>query len=672
MNQPDERAELSGYHWLIPLFSMTGVTLLLLAGAFRNSVLDPFSQGYIEDYEHQRNFQTFVDEGLLVGGKRGGVVADWDAFYRYTRAHFNLGRQVAAFEQALAQGELAGVTEQTLPSKWQPLAKNRLIKWQDGQPYCDQEAYHQRMLKTTFGRHFLMAANNVQRLNRQDGVISADEFYFRETNVFSVTRVLPRGAIYDRHNQLIVGWDKGRRQRDNLHEGVFHVVGLPYRFGVEQKMEDALAPKPHHGLHELAGLRGRDRKGDDLQLTIDSELSAHLYELFEFPKKGRLKGAAVLMEIESGHILAAVSSEAPSSAAVRKNYDALIRDRANRPLLNRAWDELHFPGSTYKTVVATAMLEHPELTQPHGRVSEKAVYLKIRNNQNKVHAFPINMRQAFAFSSNTYFAEKGVVLGGRTAETANRLGFNQVMDLTADVEDAQEWLTAAPTAYRGPQQIDFDKRGDFRLVAQFSLGQNQIKSHPLHMAGLMAAVANDGRWVAPRLIKGRRRGALVTADHNPLPFSQLQYGQSKTVMATAVARELQQACRATMNLSGGTGFYGTQIYRGEIDGQVVYSAAKRGQKGVGFTLIPSAGKTGTAQHGRKDKPPHSWFIGYAPADNPKLAVAVVVEHAGYGSLYALPIAMEALAGGLNSLNREPSQDFMQPPQQPSADAEPTF
>ncbi|CAM2007156.1 penicillin-binding transpeptidase domain-containing protein [Acanthopleuribacter pedis] len=653
MNPHEERGELSGYHWLIPLFSMTGVTLLLLAGAFRNSVLDPFSQNYIEDFAHQRNFETFVEQGLLVDNGHNGVKADWDAFYRYTRSAFKLGQQVAAFEQASAAGALQGVTLKTLPGTWQPLVKKRLLSEQDGQLVLNGEAYHQRMLKTTFGRHFLMAANNTHRLINQAGRISADEFYFRETNVFSVTRVLPRGAVYDRHNQLIVGWDKGRRERSGLHEGVFHVVGLPYRSGIEQKMEKALAPKPHRGLHDLAGLRGRDRRGDDLQLTVDSELSAKLYDMFDFEKKGRLKGAVVLMDIESGHLLASVSSNAPHGETVRGNYDALVRDRKHKPLLNRAWDELHFPGSTYKTVVAAAMLEQEALTQPFKRVQEKRTYLKIRNNRNKVRKKPIDMRTAFAVSSNTYFAEKGVLLGHHTADMAGRLGFNSACDLTLGVKDAKPWITATSSAYRGQQQVRFDKRGDHRLVAQFSLGQNQIKSHPLHMATLIATVANDGVFVDPRLIKGRRRGTLVTETHNPAAFSQLQYGETRRVLDSTTARYLRQACRGTMNMERGTGFYGPQIYRGTVDGQPIYSSAKRGSKAAEFVLIPSAGKTGTAQHGQKGKPPHSWFIGYAPADNPKVAVAVVVEYAGYGSLYALPIGMEALAGGLNSLNQEP-------------------
>ena len=419
-------------------------------------------------------------------------------------------------------------------------------------------------------------------------------------------------------------------------------------------MDEALSPKPDRGLHDMLGLYGRDRRGDDLQLSIDGPLSETLYNAFDFPK-GRKAGAAVVLEVGTGRILAAVSSNAPNPAEWRAKMDELMRD-PDRPLLNRCWDELYFPGSTYKTVVAASMLEHKEMVGSF-RVREKAEFLKIRNNRNKVRKHPIDLISAYAYSSNTYFAEKGVLLGQRTKETAERFGFNRPIELLANVEDAKPWTAVAPVAYRGGQRFRFRKRGDQRLVAQFSIGQNQIKSHALHMAGVMATIAQDGVWINPTMIQGRREGALAREEENTRPFESLPTGKTRRIIATDDATKLRQAAWATMNRSGGTGYAGEQIYREETEAGIVYVTAKRNQL-PREQLVPSAGKTGTAEHGQKKKPAHSWYIGYAPADNPKVAVAVVVEYAGYGSTYAMPIAMKAMAGALQSLETPPEQaDF---------------
>ena len=655
------------YSWWIPSLFLTAAILLLIAGVLRNTLFNPFEKGYREDIGHLENVESLIRMGALKGNPDGTVSSDELSFIAHAKKTTSLGRAFLWLEQnpnsiELNQGEVAfpqtaAEQDSNVPDLEviESLRQKGFISFSpQGVLVLNHESFQKWLLTTPLGRHFQTARKNLKRFSWSvENGLQMDDFYFREINTFSVKLRIPKGSIFDRNGRTLAGWAEGKRIYPENNPGTFHVVGFENLSGLEKKSDSILEGHRDLGLHTLYGLLGNDQCGNDIRLSIDGTLSAELYAAFE--RKGKqLHGAVVLIEIKTGEILAAVSSPSLDLGVLkeRPNFENL-QENDEKPLLNRCWDEIFFPGSTYKTVVAATMLQFPDLydenyktkTDPNTKINDEKSFLRIRNHADSVAPRPIDMYLAFAVSSNTYFARQGVALGARVKDVAERLLFNKEMDVLANLKGGS-WLTAAPSAYQGPA-FSFEKKGDHRLVAQFSIGQNQIKSHPLHMASLAAAIANEGVWVNPTLISHQRKGIDVTELENTHSFKKTGGGPETRILEENDAEQLQKAMILVMNHQLGTGYKAHQIYQLKNDDGTVSYISKYRQSSLEKSLVQIAGKTGTAEN--KGKLPHAWFIGYAPAKNPQVAVAVIVENTGYGSVYAEPIAAKALAGGLNLL-----------------------
>ena len=331
----------------------------------------------------------------------------------------------------------------------------------------------------------------------------------------------------------------------------------------------------------------RDKQGNDVILSVDAELQKTAYEML-----GDRKGAVVAIEPASGRILVMAGRPGYNPENIEQEWDQL-REDPDSPLLNRAAQGLYPPGSTMKIVTVAGILrEKPETVN---RVFNAPGYIVVEGMRIEDPQARGKMRlaEAFAVSSNYVFATLGLEQGAvRLVKTAHSFGIGENMP-----------LEIATSVSRIPEPELMSKAE----VAESAIGQGKILVSPLNMAVVAAAVANGGRAMEPSLVdEVRDPGGYVVRVFNPKP---MQNPVSENV--AAVIQEL-----------------------------MVNAVDKGTGREAALPGIQVAGKTGSAEnpHGRA----HAWFIGFAPADDPRVAVAVIVENGGAGGAQAAPIAREIM------------------------------
>lgn len=393
-----------------------------------------------------------------------------------------------------------------------------------------------------------------------------------------------RGRLLDRHGAVLAEAEPGRRwgQRAPLGAAALHAVGYAsreYGLGGLTRVYDA----------RLCGLAPADEARDlfrraapeDVRLTLDAGLQRAAFEAL-----GGRKGAAIALDPRTGEILALVSSPSADPADLR----AAMRDRANAPLFNRATQGLYPPGSVLKPFVAALALERGKAGRYvcPARGWAPAAYTKpIRDT----HRHPagedlLGLRTAFAESSNIWFAKAATACGWpafRDALGRCRLGEG----LTLARCGARAYETEPG---RLPDLADAPNR-----VAYLGFGQGDLLLTPLHVAALTAAFANDGVLVPPRLGPGGG-------------------GAPVRLWPAAVARRVRGLMRASV--TEGT------------------------SRAADLPGLAVCGKTGTAETSGAD---HAWFTCFAPEEEPRIVVTVLVEHGGFGAAAALPAARAILA-----------------------------
>jgi peptidoglycan glycosyltransferase len=251
--------------------------------------------------------------------------------------------------------------------------------------------------------------------------------------------------------------------------------------------------------------------------------------------------------------------------------------------------------------------------------------------RNHSHLATVNFREAFAWSCNRTFALTGMFLP-LGAPLTPRLDDRAVATRpwsTIDIKAAGEALTGYARAFGfdRPQQFDLAVvtsriKGDGEwyasLLAQTGFGQGEVSATPMQMALVAATIANDGVVPVPYLTE---RAVSAGGSEQSL----------KPALATVLAPLQQRAIKSSA---------AADLKRFMVD-SVEYAYATRAK----IPGVSVAGKTGTAESG-PGQTPHSWFIGFAPVDNPQIAVAVIVEHAGSGSDFATPAAQRVMAAAL--------------------------
>lgn len=401
-----------------------------------------------------------------------------------------------------------------------------------------------------------------------------------------------RGRILDREGNVLAESlrDGSRRYSD---ASVAHAIGyIDARYGsvgAELVFDAQLSGQGAPGWQGAIDveLRRQPPRGNDIRLTIDPAIQRAATEGL-----GDRTGAVIALDPRTGEVLAMVSVPTYDPGAIARDGEALLSD-PDAPLLNRAAQGLYPPGSTFKAVTAAAALEHgllrPDtLVTCPGEIVFEGFPISCANTPQGVGTYPFI--HAFAYSVNAVFGQVAVDLGwARLGQTARRFGFERRLDFT---------LETSATQLRGP-----GVEPGVPLLASTGFGQGELLATPLQMAVVAAAIANGGLLVRPFLgLSAGPDGGLGR---------QLETPAKARVLSEEVAREMQQLMEAV-------------ISEGQAD------AAK-------VPGIQVAGKTGTAETGVPGRT-HAWFIGYAPATDPVIAVAVIVEGGGFGSRAAAPIA----------------------------------
>lgn len=384
--------------------------------------------------------------------------------------------------------------------------------------------------------------------------------------------------------------------------------------GVESASDGLLSGRDDKLFYDrLTGtIAGREPKGASLELTIDPSVQKAAEEAL-----GDQRGSVVAVDPRSGAILAMVShpnydptplvSHDPGTE--KQAWESLNSD-TSRPLVNRAiGGNLYPPGSVFKIVTAAAAIEEGDFDASSSLPGPATLDLPQTTaglpNSNGQACGPndqVTLEVAVQNSCNTAFGWLGMELGGDTVrEQAGKFGFGDDLRVPMKVTPS-----TIPTGLNPPQE------------AQVGVGQYDVRVTPLQVAMTSAAVANDGVVMKPHLIQSVLGSDLSTIDKT-----------KPEELSRAMEEDTSDQLTDMMELvvTDGTG---TQ---GAVDG------------------VSVAAKTGTAEHA-EGAAPHAWYTGFAPTDNPKVAVAVVVEDGGrdgseaYGGSVAGPISAAVMKAAL--------------------------
>ena len=438
--------------------------------------------------------------------------------------------------------------------------------------------------------------------------------------VIAAARNVLRGEIFDRDGNPLA-WNardaNGEPYRVYASNSLSGVIGYSSRqfgaAGLEAAWNAELS-----GVVSADPLRDMIRKfqvdPSDPQ-SLRTTLVLHLQDA-AIEALGRNRGAVVMLDPRNGEVLALASSPTFNASAVAnpttsaQTFDRLrTDDRA--PLLPRATRGLYVPGSVFKIVTSIAALGSgavgPQTTYADQPESEETGWLidgfRVRDGHHAATgAQPVAFAEAIEASCNIWFAETGVRTGGDAlAEWAARLGFGAAIPFDLPT------VVSQVTNGDGPLGGGFSDRVE---LANAAYGQAETLTSPLQMALVAATVANDGVLMRPHLVL-EATGKSGVATINPSVIQQ--------VVASGVANEIGAAMRLAVS--------------GQI-GQVFTAGANvRG--------LAVAGKSGTAELDSGEAP-HSWFIGFAPVEDPQVAIAVLIERSGGGNVKASPIAGDLL------------------------------
>ncbi|CCQ97119.1 Peptidoglycan glycosyltransferase [[Clostridium] ultunense Esp] len=412
-----------------------------------------------------------------------------------------------------------------------------------------------------------------------------------------------RGSIIDRDGKILAYSEKeGETYKRIYNYGSLysHIIGYSYReygkVGLELEYNNALLNiSDSTPLNELKNIVIPNTEGNTLKLTIDHHIQEYARNLL----KGK-KGSIVAMNPKTGEMYAMVSLPDFNPSALKENWSNIVEDE-NSPFLNRATSGLYTPGSTFKVITAVAAIEKTDLDREYEcKGSTKIDGYVLKDYNSKAHG-KLNLEEALVKSCNTYFAEKGVLIGKeKLGEVTERFMINKKIPFD---------LPTAKSTF--PYKDNIGKTD----IAAASIGQGKVLVTPLNMALVASSVANKGEMVKPILVK-----EIISPEGKVIRQSQPQ----------TISR-------------------GADIFTANEVKNMMVEGVKRGtSKNASIKNIRVAGKTGTAEN--PSGKAHAWFIGFAPADDPQIAVAVVLEEEGStGGQAAAPIARNIMIEAINTI-----------------------
>lgn len=447
--------------------------------------------------------------------------------------------------------------------------------------------------------------------------------------LIAAARQVVRGKIVDRDGTVLATSKRdknGEPYRIYSTKAVAPIVGYASRqyrtAGLERAYNDVLtglrAPDPVDQL--LAKFGGNRLDPHDLTLSLSLELQKEAVRLL-----GGARGAVVMLDPHTGEVLALASTPTFDAGAIanpttsKKAFEAAASD-PDKPLIDRATLGLYVPGSVFKIVTSIAAFGSGAVTndtrypqQPPAE--DKGLLVSGFRIHDGHHDFTqpraLTYPEAVEVSCNIYFALTGLETGGQAlSDWAAKVGFGAPIPF--DVPTATSQVTNGGGDYGGGFKDDVE-------LANAAFGQGETLATPLQMALVAAAVANRGTLMKPHIVtklSGRDGDTTIAPE------------VWRQVMSADIAKTIAAAMRRAVE-----GTYGR-----------LFTA------GAALPDVPVAGKTGTAQIDGAAKP-HSWFIGFAPAGDPQIAIAVLVEQAGSGASKAAPIAGRLLARYFETIGR---------------------
>jgi penicillin-binding protein A len=425
----------------------------------------------------------------------------------------------------------------------------------------------------------------------------------------------PRGLILAGDGETVLARSVGRESESGIvydrvypQGGLFsNVVGYwstkygatGIEIGENSNLSGTAEPATLDGL--INQISGGPQPGNNVVLTLDPELQRVAYEGLASSVTGR--GAVVAIDPKNGEILALASYPSFDPNNIDETFPELSRD-PDAPLINRAVQSLYPPGSTFKVITAAAALEAG--MSPADRFVDDGTYelpgYTVHNFQGREYG-RVTFTQALVFSINAIFAKIAVEIVGAQAlaQKAYDFGFGD------SYEDFSLPVAASNLASTPPSEWTPG------TTAQTAFGQGQVSSNAFEMALVAATVANDGEMMEPRLVREIRSPDGIILDR-PTPSVRHE------PLAEGTAQTLNEMMQRVVTEG--------ELTVAEVPG------------------VKVAGKTGTAE--APPGAPHSWWISFAPAEAPEIAVCAMVENGGRGDRAALPIADRVMEAYLKS------------------------
>lgn len=405
-----------------------------------------------------------------------------------------------------------------------------------------------------------------------------------------------RGKIYSADGEVLaqtVTDEEGTEKREYPYNNLFsHAVGYASngRLGVEAQANYYLI-NSNAPLSEKAALDIQNEKypGDDVYTTLNVKLQQVAASAL-----GVYDGAIIVTEPKTGKVLAMVSKPDFDPEQIGDIWDDLINDDESSVLLNRATQGLYPPGSTFKIITALEYIrENPDNYSNYSYQCGGSITRgedRIQCYHGSVHG-SVDFTRSFAKSCNTSFANIGLSLDRKAfSDTLNSLLFGQKLPVSFNY---------------GISRVDVSEDTSDGDMMQVSIGQGTTSITPLQLNMITSAIANEGTLMQPYLIDYVQN----SAGSKVKEFSSSAYGRLMSQEEAGILKELMT--------------------------NVVEEGTASRLKGLSYT---AAGKTGSAEYGTVKGDSHAWFTGFAPAEDPQICVTIIIEGAGAGGDYAVPIA----------------------------------
>lgn len=408
------------------------------------------------------------------------------------------------------------------------------------------------------------------------------------------------GYITDRNGEILAKTENNERiynDSERIRRSTLHIVGDTEGYissGIQTAYKTQLI-----GYNRITGLHSliKNGRGNDIKLTLDSELCAVAYD-----KLNGRKGVVAAYNYETGELLCSVSSgnydirNKPSAEEIAENkggkYDGIY--------MNRLIDGLYTPGSTFKIITAASAIENKKnINQWEYTCEGETVIDGVKVTCPHSHG-KLSFKTAFSNSCNCAFAELSKDLGAeKLTATANDFGFGESFSFgKGQTEKSRIDLSQA-------------KKGD---IAWAGVGQYTTLVNPYHMLTIVGSVANGGTAVLPYTVS-----TVATPEGRVVEEA---VAVSEERISPDVAKKLKEMMRFTVEDN-----YGDWRFKG----------------------LQMCGKTGTAEISDEEEP-HSWFVGFSENEACPVAIVVVVENGGWGSSAALPIASSVMESAYKAMS----------------------